>query len=172
MWEDDLLRHVVVNWDADTPTDVGGDESRFTDSLETAVKKVDTEAKPDANRRRWTLGEGNAAQTTVSLVVWKTDDEPASGLPQKQTLERLVSAAIREAYPERAEEVHRWLRSRTDPPEPNPKDYSWSYMAGWNSEAGCESFLAQIWKDELVAASLKTRLEASGAWDIALSLTK
>ena len=56
--------------------------------------------------------------TTVLLVRWKADDQAEAGLPEKQTLERLVCAAIVAAYPERAEPVQRWLISRPKAPWP------------------------------------------------------
>ncbi len=44
----------------------------------------------------------DAGATKVALVRWEVNDPPAPGLPDQQTLERLVSAALAAAYPARA----------------------------------------------------------------------
>jgi hypothetical protein len=106
----------------------------------------------------------------VCLVRWETDDNQTPGLPNQQTLERLVCASIIAAYPERGECVQNWLASRKEPPNANVKEYSWSYMAGWYADNNCEGFYHRVWEDEKVAEQLKARMEKSGAWQIAEAL--
>ncbi len=108
--------------------------------------------------------------TTVSLVRWKADDQAEAGLPEKQTLERLVCAAIVAAYPERAEPVQRWLISRPKAPSAGPKHFAFSYMAGWYAEFGSDTFYQKLWKDEQLVEELRSRLDSCAAWRIAEEL--
>jgi hypothetical protein len=92
------------------------------------------------------------------------------GLPDQQTLERPVSAAQAAAYPGRAAPVHAWLTSRPSPPSVDPKEHGWSYMAGWYAEHGCEAFYSNQWNDPQLVSELTSRLQSSGAWQIAVRL--
>jgi hypothetical protein len=112
------------------------------------------------------------SETLISLIRWECDDPQAPGLPAQQTLERLISASIAEAYPERAICVEGWLTNRHEPPELCGKEYSWSYMAGWYAENGCDDFMRAIWSDGKVAQAMENRLRASGAWRIIEQLAK
>ncbi len=103
----------------------------------------------------------------VCLVDWSDPRPDAPGVPRTQTLERLVCASIAAAYPARPQVVDAWLRSRPEPPPPDPKEHAWSYMAGWNAPLGCEAFFEHVWKDERVRAELLSRLNESGAARIA-----
>jgi hypothetical protein len=82
----------------------------------------------------------------------------------------LCCAAIRDAYPDRGERVSEWLESLANQAPDNPKSYSWSYMAGWYPEQGCEVFFELLWQDVIVAAALQARLESAGAWRVADAL--
>jgi hypothetical protein len=108
--------------------------------------------------------------TKIALVRWEVTDPPAPGLPDQQTLERLVSAAQVTAYPARAASVQGWLDARPLPPGVDPKEHAWSYMAGWYAEHGCEAFYSNQWNDARVVAELRSRLTSSGAWQIATLL--
>jgi hypothetical protein len=114
--------------------------------------------------------EVDQGATKVSLVRWEVSDPPAPGLPDKQTLERLASAALAAAYPARAASVQNWLDARPTPPAADPKEHAWSYMAGWYAEHGCEAFYSNLWNDPRVVAELESRLRSSGAWQIATTL--
>jgi hypothetical protein len=116
--------------------------------------------------------ELDAGATRVALVRWETSDAPGPSLPNEQTLERLVCAAVIAAYPARATAVQNWLGSRPLPPTANPKEYAWSHMAGWYAEHGCDAFYANIWQDTAIANQLELRLRASRAWQVAESLAK
>jgi hypothetical protein len=114
--------------------------------------------------------ELDGGATKISLVRWEASDPPKDGLPDQQTLERLVSAALAAAYPARATSVHGWLDSRPDKPGADPKEHAWSYMAGWYAEHGCEAFFSNQWNDPNVVAELTSRLQSSGTWQIAAML--
>jgi hypothetical protein len=109
-------------------------------------------------------GPYEAEESVLYPVIWRCGDaEPAPGLPKKQTLERLVAAAICAAHPDRGPAVKVWLEA-----EPHglalPKSYSYSYFAKWYADRGAGSFYEHLWQDEAVAAELKKRLEATGSW--------
>ncbi|MHC4178430.1 MAG: hypothetical protein ACYSWU_13035, partial [Planctomycetota bacterium] len=112
----------------------------------------------------------DSGATLVSLVRWEASDAPVSGVPTQQTLERLVCAALVAAYPDRGPAVKSWLDARPVGPEAGPKEYGWSYMAGWYAQHGCEDFYRNLWRDERVVAELQSRLTESGAWRVAEAL--
>lgn len=108
----------------------------------------------------------------VSLIRWEAPDAILEGVPNRQTLERVVCAALVAAYPRRGPAVHQWLKSRPNPPPDSPKESAWSHMAGWYAEFGCEAFYRQVWGDDRVVAELKSRLAECGAWRIAEALAE
>lgn len=115
------------------------------------------------NRR---LADKNSP-TSLHLIVWRAHDKHADHLPRKQTLERLVCAAIAEAHPERGEEVSKWLASRSKPlPEKSHKAHAASHMAGWFSESGSFDFYRAIWEDEKIRAAIESRLQQIGATEV------
>jgi hypothetical protein len=114
--------------------------------------------------------EVDGGATKVFLVRWEVSDPPTPGLPDQQTLERMVSAAQAAAYPARAAAVQGWLDTRPVPPGADPKEHAWSYMAGWYAEHGCEAFYSNLWNDPRLRTELETRLKSSGAWQIATML--
>jgi hypothetical protein len=126
----------------------------------------------DANAEIVAAGDASlfGGATIVSLVRWTTDDPDVRGLPAKQTLERLVCAAIIAAYPRRGEPVHRWLNSRLEAPDAGPKEFAWSHMAGWYAESGCTRFYEELWENLAICEQLRQRLEKCGAWRVAQEL--
>jgi len=101
--------------------------------------------------------------TKVALIRWEANDPTAPGLPDQQTLERLVCASLCAAYPERGRCVQAWLDARCEPQLFTVKAFAWSYMAGWHAERGCDDFYRCLWEDALVVQELEARLRASGA---------
>ena len=163
------IKNLIVNWDADTPDNHGGDDGRFRKSIDTAIDNALNQVSSFKVKRKtddWIVS-GGEIETRVSLVVWKTSDSASDFLPGKQTLERLVCAAICEAYPERGQEVAKWLQSRTNPPASNPKEFSWSHMAGWYAERGGEAFYSAMWEDPSIVKALEKRLKENGSWSVA-----
>jgi hypothetical protein len=115
----------------------------------------------------WILDGG---ATIVSLLHWQAADPATDGIPNKQTLERLVCAAIAAAYSNRSTAVAQWLVARPDAPLASVKEFAWSYMAGWAAEQGCDTFYSKLWQDAAIAHELEQRLRATGAWRIAEAL--
>jgi hypothetical protein len=165
------ITRLVVNVDADVNAD--GTPSRASPLSRTAivdrVRKIDS-TMTEATESSLLLDNG---ATEVALVRWEANDALAPGLPNQQTLERLVCAAQVAAYPERGTCVHNWFSTLHEPPQPLQscvKEYAWSYMAGWYAGQNCEAFYSCLWSNDKIAAELKSRLQPSGAWQIVESL--
>jgi len=164
---DRRLAHLVLCVDADLPAGLSNGPAPPTSAnLAPVVREFDEQSRQNDDGE-WILDNGG---TLVSHVCWRTDDPSADALPETQTLERLICAAIAAAYPARSSAVTAWLRSRPDPPAPSVKEFSWSHMAGWYAEHGCEDFYRQVWRDDAIAAQLRERLTACGAWRVAAAL--
>ncbi len=152
------LRRLALNVDSDRSAAASGAEvGQVPDDLRNLILR---EQLPEERDTPVVRG------IEILPVVWECADPPASGLPDSQTLERLVSAAIAEVYPGRGASVARWL---TDPPagEPGSKNHALSYLAKWYASHGQEDFYAHVWRDQQVAAALEQRLRATGAWSAA-----
>ncbi len=109
----------------------------------------------------------------VFTVIWECEDSnPTPGVPPKQTLERLVAAAIQAAYPERGPAVDAWLAAKPLPEKTTHKNYGYSYLAKWYAEFGADDFFRAIWRDEAVASQLGKRLENTGAWATVTNLVQ
>ncbi len=101
----------------------------------------------------------------VATVIWECPEQPTvSGVPARQTLERLIAAAICAAYPERGLAVERWLRDEPRSEKLIPKNYGYSYLAKWYAEHGADDFFSALWRDENIAQQLRELLAATGAW--------
>lgn len=159
----DPLRYVVVCMDSDTDAPSSGGLSGGTQlsDLGNFLRGFEPSVKVEPP---WLELDDGAAH--VALIRWETHDPAGTGLPTKQTLERLVCAAILAAYPERGAPVANWLASRPGPPPLTQKEFAWSQMAGWYAEHGCEDFYRQVWRDPHIAHELESRLRAAGAWPI------
>lgn len=96
----------------------------------------------------------------VKSVVWKAYSSSTLGIPEKQTLERLVCVAIVSAYPERAQVVEDYLHKK------DPKSYAWAYMSKWYGENGCDDFYQGLWRDEKLRMELERLLKEIGAWTV------
>lgn len=152
------VSRVILNLDDDTEsiagsTHVGADE--LCDSIARDLNGVGDQEKG------WDI-EGSL----LVPVIWRCDDpDPTRGLPSKQTLERLLAAAIRAAAPSRADAVEEWLNA-----EPSgrklPKSYAYSYFAKWYIDRGAGHFYECLWQDPAVARELQQRLQSVGAWKI------
>jgi hypothetical protein len=160
------LRRLIVNTDSD---DGGAGPAKDTvKSVLDRARKLDGTAKQQTGQ---TITMDSGA-LTIDVIEWTASDQPSDRLPQQQTLERLVCASIIASYPNRAKAVADWLASRPSPPQSSVKQHSWSHMAGWYAESGCERFYSALWEDQLVATQLEERLRARHAWDAVQSLVK
>ncbi|MBN1346557.1 MAG: hypothetical protein JXQ73_27960 [Phycisphaerae bacterium] len=158
------IRCLVIN--VDTDEEQGIDLEEGTKPTVDAVRRLvrGFEEKPmEIAGNGFSLWQES---TYVFALPWVCGDEPCDELPAKQTLERLACAALREVYPDRSLAVHAWLTSRPGPTDLHPKAFSWSHMAGWYFDDGCEFFFEHLWRDKSVATALEARLEASGAWQV------
>lgn len=162
------LEQVVVNFDSDLTASADTSQQDSPGRLVQIMKDADPASTQNAEGD-WLLDGG---ATTVSIVRWQTDDAQAPGIPPKQTLERLICAALAAVYPERATAVQNWLDSRPKPLSVTGKAFAWSHMAGWYADNGCEDFCRRIWDEPPIAAELKSRLQHSGAWAIAERLAR
>ena len=161
---------LVINVDADTNTDgTPNITSPLTQiAIENLVKAADTNYhKTPAGTFRIDTA---SIPAEIAMICWGADDPPSPGLPNQQTLERLVCAAICAVHPERSQNVADWLELRHSPPPVGVKEYAHSMMAGWYAEHGCDDFYRCLWDENLVCEALIQRLETSGAWAIAQSL--
>lgn len=151
---------LILNLDSDADG-VPGESAR--DAIRQIVRDHDGEVAPNGDPL--TVGE-----TRVFSVIWECEDaEPTPGVPPKQSLERLVSAAIQAAYPDRGPTVDHWLQAEPRA-EVDHKNYSYSYLAKWYADHGADDFLRAIWRDNSVAVHLQGRLESTGAWEPVASL--
>jgi hypothetical protein len=150
------IQHLVLNIDSDL---MAGDAAEAIGRTPEVIGQLILREQSEEER-----GTNRVRGIEVSSVIWECADPPAAGIPEKQTLERLVSAAIREAHSGRGESVARWLN---DPPvgDPgDPKAHGLSYLAKWYATHGVDDFYAHVWRDNRVAAALEGRLRTTGAW--------
>lgn len=117
------------------------------------------------------IGESAIADIAIEAIVWGSDDPAGTrGVPDLQTLERLVTSAIAEIHPDRAASVTDWLAAAPSLEGSEHKAVAYSYLAKWHADAGCDRFYRAIWDDTRVRPHLERRLRATGAWDILAAL--
>lgn len=104
----------------------------------------------------------------VNLVSWHTaSNGSGDGLPQKQTLERILCAAMNRAHSDRAQPIEAWLASRPDPPPRDPKEHALSHVAGWFADCGSyEAAIQKWWASPDLSSHLQEELVAGGIWPI------
>ena len=144
------LQHLIMNVDLDTAADDAAATDRGRKDLREWLDHIVEPAL-------------RADGVTATVVDWSAPDPPTTALPAKQTLERLVCAAISEVFPERARAVDHWLLHRPAPPPLEPKAFAWSHMAGWYATDGCDEFYQKVWRDIKLAQALTKRLGETGA---------
>lgn len=142
--------YLIVNWDRDDPPDTSegtSDQDRLRDML--------GEASEDGAWQRTPAG------VRAGALVWHIPvDAGGPGVPEKNTLECLVAAAIARAYDERAASVESWLHDPAAPEGVGPKHYAYAYLAKWYAELGCEYFYEHVWSDDVVSSELEELLGA------------
>lgn len=155
------IRRLVINLDSDAEDDTN-------DGAREAIRQI-------ANHYGASVGDPCSETfevdgATVSTIIWEClNDSTVPGVPKKQTLERLIAASIQAVYPGRGASVERWL---DDEPKggTSHKNYGLSYLAKWYARVKANEFYRAVWRDERVAAELRSRLEATGAWDVVEAL--
>lgn len=141
----DRIANVVLVTDRDTDAGAPGTRRASFEGFLTKVKAP----------------EGRLAglmATQIRLVEWHVAGVPPQvGLPAKETLERLVCAALDQVYPGRGQAIASWLESRPEPPlvDKEHKTIAASHMAGWYSERGYEGLFGAVWEDAATRAALE-----------------
>ncbi len=102
----------------------------------------------------------------ISIINWASAEPANDNLPGKQTLERLVCAALNLAYPDRAISVKHFLDSRGDgAPAAGVKEFAYSHVAGWFADEGIEGFYRSIWSKDRIYSFLEDELKKIKIWD-------
>lgn len=146
---------LVVVLDIDG-TDLAQGASRRAQSVHDRLVRSGVEVTREGPS--WRLASG----VLVHLALWSCEGPGGEGVPNAHTLERIVSTALARSYPDRAAAVQAWLDGRPAPPNHGAKEHSWSYMAGWYADKGCDAFLSTLWEDPRLAAELERVLSESG----------
>ena len=156
------VRDLVVVLDADTAAGEEPPLGPTRDSLRSMLAREGIEAREGTGGAFETAGG-----TRIGSVLWWTAEAPSPALPDKQTLERLVSAALQDRFPERAGAIAAWLAARPGAASASAKAHAWSHMAGWFADSGCDGFYEAVWSDAVGApAALEARLRQTGAWSV------
>ncbi len=162
---DKPVRHLVINSDSDSNADNAPSATReiqFPRLLQLA-KSFDPNAAPSADH----LISLDAGACKLIAFPWRSSDPPTPGLPNQQTLERLICSALAAVHQDRPAPLEAWLRSRPAPPPPNPKEHAFSYLAGWFAHHGSyEAFCENLWNDPPLAAQLRGQLERQNVWPL------
>ena len=115
------------------------------------------------------LGEERPTSCTAELlgvrcaaVSWASAHEKAPGLPDQQTLERVIAAAFRERDSTSAAGVEKWLRDDEPPGESGPKAYAHSYFAKWLTQSMSTDFYRAVWREDALARPLREGVDACG----------
>lgn len=155
---------LVVNLDSDAEN--GSGESGALEAIRQIVRDNGGEAASGS------AGPFHLDDVWIFPVIWECDDPQTPGVPRKQTLERLVTAAIQAAYPDRGPVVADYLAAEPRFEVTPAKSYSYSYYAKWYGNHGVGDFFKAIWLDEAVAHQLRERLEKTGSWETVASLVE
>ncbi len=163
------VQRLVVNVDADEHADgtPPAGQNLTLQQLEALAREFDDHATTNTDGDI----EIYSGETKITLVRWRAPDPAIQGVPHQQSLERLICAALVAVHPNRAPAVQTWLDSRPEAPPAGPKEFAWSYLAGWHADTGSyEGFCSMLWNNAQIVEQLRPRLEASGAWRVAQAL--
>lgn len=149
---------LILNLDSDAEN---GSEQGARQAIRGIVRHYDGVAIADRE------GSYEIDGVQLASVIWECEEgDSTPGVPAKQTLERLVTASVQAAYPDRGPVVDSWLEAEPQADVTIPKSYGYSYLAKWYARHGADDFYRAIWRDEAVAHRLRERLGATGAWAI------
>jgi hypothetical protein len=108
----------------------------------------------------WSVPDLNGRPSgALGAIVWRTAWNGSPGVPAKQTLERLVCAAIVTAHPERAQPVEDFLVATPPTIGPRHKAMFTSFLAKWYTDEGPAQIYDALWRDEAVRTALLERLK-------------
>jgi hypothetical protein len=161
------LDHLVLSVDRDTRADGGPTPGGTTIGM-ASVRQLAKELDPGCSHAAQTVALFDKS-VQIHLAQWGCDDgQLTDGVPVTHTLERMLSASIAAAHPNRPQAVKQWLESRPLPPPESAKEFAFSYLAGWYATCGgCEGFCEQLWREAGVREELQARLRRVGIWSIA-----
>jgi hypothetical protein len=107
--------------------------------------------------------------TVVLPVTWRCDDPQRAALPDKQTLERVVCAALNDVVPDRVRSARTWLAGRPDPlaAAADHKASAGALWAGWHAGDGWPFFHEQLRATPDVRDALLRRLPVLASAEVA-----
>jgi len=111
------------------------------------------------------------AATLVHRIFLGTPRPSSPSLPEQQTLERIIVAALDSIDPTRAAQVAAWLAARENVSTRDDlsKAFAWTHLAGWHNHLGLAQFMTTMGADPNVHAELKRSLvegdPASSIWE-------
>ena len=163
--EQEQLTRLVLCVDPDNnPTDPADAQTGMRpEDVERFVHTFDPNTQRSDETSEFVLDGG---KTRLALIRWEAPADVLPGVPNQQTLERLVCLSLHRAFPERGVWVQRWLDGRPAPTDAGSKAFVWSHMAGWYADHGCDYFFRHLWQEPPVAAQIETLLRQSGAWQV------
>lgn len=103
----------------------------------------------------------------VTGLSWRCDDPPRDGVPEVQTLERLVCAALLDRWPDRAPAVQAFLDAEPAGPERRrAKGFFLAHAGKWFPAKEPSGVLKLVAGSEDLRARVEARLRATGGWDV------
>jgi len=157
------LVHLLLNSDSDENAD--GTPSLHRELQFETILQMAQFFDPDASRAAEHVISLDAGTCKIIAFPWRSTDPPTPGVPNQQTLERLICSALAAVHRDRPAPLEAWLKSRPAPPPPNPKEHAFSYLAGWFADKGSyEAFCEALWNDPPIAAQIRGQLERQGVW--------
>jgi hypothetical protein len=157
------LAAVVVNLDADNQP---GEPSPVTASTLGAWLEQHGHGPAEPLPHGVRLADG----VEVHLAIWRSSAPPDAKLPSKQTLERMICAALLETRPTWVESSTGWLSQRPEPQGKLHKVHAAALFAGWYADDGWDYFFRGLWSDEVVASALRRQLQVDQLHERMLAL--
>ena len=152
---------VILNCDRDclaTATGVGSGGFSIAD-LEREAKQIEGASATDTSG--YVCMPTSWGRVKLGLLVWECANPVDRLVPDKQSLERIVVAALSQVDRSRATIVREWLDRTPAPAMPwFHKSFAWSHMAGWAAHHGCEFFYERVWQDAATSSALENQLGA------------
>jgi hypothetical protein len=148
---------VVVCLDDDGT--VGEDSRHLRSDLADRLRRLGEPAVAEEGDHVLRLQDG----AVVVGVTWRCARETADDaalLPSKQTLERVVCAALHQVYPQRVQSARDWLAHRPEPTEHggDHKASAGAMWAGWHAREGWGYFFEGLWQHPEVGQALLDRV--------------
>jgi hypothetical protein len=155
------LEQLIINVDSDA--DAADPENRSVDDFLDGLAASLGFEKKDL-RRRWARKE-----TPMLGIVWECPGTDQLTVPSKQTLERLVCAAIHRVAPDCTQSVRDWLDALPltcagQSSNRLHKRQLWTHYGKWFVDCGPEHLLARVWELPEIRDELASILKETGVW--------